>query len=211
MKNTLTSLFAALLLVTAVVPGGVAAQADTTDDGGITDTFDGLIVENRAIQAAIGGYQNARYEAASWSPVDVPLVGPDDPPTASEQAAALRSFSDGKRAALIDYANAQAADEVDVRNHDVVKLALESSDDEAVVYVVSNTTDGEVTNVSVVNETSQQVDYTVDLNEHATREVVDDAEYAYENFVVENRSVDALEARFGSKYAGNVEIQAGDA
>lgn len=195
-RRTLTTiLLVAALLLTGVAASPVAAQNDSgeDDDEGALETI-AESVQN-AKEMATGFIDRLSYKANS-------VLGSagQSQHTASDTVDELEGYEDDHEQALVEYVNANAPEDVDKRHFDAVRLGLEAGGEQRSVYVVSDVQDGEVQSIEMVNQTDRPIDFGLALDEYATRELPSDVEHVHENYVVEDRSPNAIQSYVASKY-----------
>lgn len=198
-----------MLLATPTVVGGAAAQADSGGESGIlSSTIDWA----RSVGSSV--YQSAQGVADRLSYGAAHAVGLGSEETASDTVDALRDYADDgdREDSIVTYANAHLPENASPTDYDVLRLDLEAGDEQRTVYAVSTVSDGNVTDVAVVDSTDRTVDYTLVFDEFATRELPSDVAWVYEKYVEPDEEPDAgLTARFTAKYPGHVEVTEGSA
>lgn len=199
---------ACVLLIASPAIGAATAQTADSDGGGIlSDTIDSVETALTSIYQGVQGYADRIRYAASQA------VGESDA-TASDTVDDLRQYADDgeKEEAILTYANSHIGDDVTKTEYDVLRLDLEAGGESRTVYAVANVTDDEVTDLDIEDTTSRTVDYTLTLDEFATRELPEDVDWVYSTYVAEDKTLDGgAKARFSSKYPGHINVTEGDA
>lgn len=203
-RRIITIALAALLLVGAAAPA-VAAQESSEDED------DGILPSLEEIEGYLDGALDRFSNGVQNDRVMKTLGLAEDETTASDSADELDTFVDDHEPAITAYANDHVADEVDLRQSDVVQVHLQSSNEQRTVFVTASVADnGSVESIDVVNQTDRSADLTLTLDEYATRELPDELEDANEAYLEPDREPTALRSSLLTEYSGHVTIEEGD-
>lgn len=203
-RRFLTVALAALVLVGAAAPTVAAQDSDDEPD-------DGILPSLEEIEGMLDGLADRLSNAAQGDAVMEALGLAKEQPPASESADALDSFVDENEGEITAYANEHVADEVDLRQTDVVQVHLQSSEEQRTVFVTASVADnGSVESVDVVNQTDRPVDLTLSLDEYATRHLPEELDQANEAYLVPNEGPDGLRSSLLTEYSGHVTVEEGD-
>lgn len=199
----------AVAMVVTFVPAPVAAapadadfnpfEINSSDDGGrLPDVVPGWV--------SVGATARFGYYIGQLDGSD-----PGDP-TVEDLAQDADIYIENHSEAFVDMANKCVPDDRDLTNYDVVKVRLERNDNTAVRYLVGNVTNGTAQSLSVRNETSRTVDYTLTFSGHAPGILQEDLEYVYNNYAQPGNCPDKeLQSRLTARYGGGFSWQRGDA
>jgi hypothetical protein len=204
--QTLATVAVAALLVLAAAPAGVAAQADTADDG----LFDGIDGPGGLVDAVTSSFSAANDAiGATVRSLAYGATGPDRTP--QEQAQALADVYNANSDSIETYANTRFNG--DASDWNVVKITVRQTDTDepaSVRYLVANvTSDGNFTDSKMVETTSRDVDAELVLEDAAAANADTELEHFVDAYVAEERDLDtALRSRL-APYSGDIDLPDG--
>lgn len=202
----LATVLVAALLVLAAAPAGVAAQADTDEDG----LFDGIDGPGGLVDAVTSGVGAANDAiGALFRSVTYQATGPDRTP--QEQAQALAEVYNTNSDSIETYANARFNG--NSADWNVVKITVRQTDTDepaSVRYLVANvTSDGNFTDSKMIETTTREVDAELVLEDAAAANADSELQHFVDAYVEEDRDLDtALRSRL-APYSGDIDLPDG--
>lgn len=194
----------ALLLVLAAVPA--PAIADEDDGLGVFDDGD----DDLTLAERVGAANDALAGVAArvwWDAKSLFSSDADDATAVEQQADDVQELVNEHNESLETYINDRF--DGDASDWNVIAVRFEQGEHGETRYLVAdvNETDQTFENGSMVESTDRDVDATVVLEDYAAANAADELDSFIENYVEEDRDVDAaLRRRLAQQYLGDVEL-----
>ncbi len=207
MRRVITSVGVVALLLIASISGGVTAQ--TEDENSLFEQLTGEDTDDKtlgdrvdAVTAAIDGYlERATYAASS---TQATLDGTSDAERAQGYATNATEVYNTHNETIESYTNKRV--NVTVANWDTIAVEFGVGEATATRYLVADAENGNFVNSKMVNDTTRDVDHTLELDGYAAKNAGKELSYFAEEYAAVDRNVDGSLMTRLQAYAPNVDL-----